>query len=215
MQVIGAGFARTGTLSLKVALEMIGFRPCYHMVEVFAHPEHIAVWQAAAEGKPIDWKGLFAGYRAEVDWPASIFWKDLMQVYPEAKVILTVRDPEKWFESVQETIHWALQQDGMSPVESHEEEYRHMIDTLIWRGMFDGHFEDKDYAIDLFNRNTKEVKDTVPVDRLLIFNVAEGWEPLCRFLGVEAPDMPFPRVNDRETFKQRVRGEALTDGSPA
>ena len=104
LKIIGAGFGRTGTLSLKVALEELGFSPCYHMIEVFERPADIAVWEAAALGKPIDWKALFAGYQATVDWPACIFYKELMQVYPDAKVLLTVRNPENWYESANSTI---------------------------------------------------------------------------------------------------------------
>src|SRR5207248_1610854 len=104
LKIIGAGFGRTGTMSLKVALEELGFRPCYHMIEVFERPADIAVWEVAAMGKPIDWAALFAGYQATVDWPACIFYKELMHVYPDAKVILTVRNPENWYESAKSTI---------------------------------------------------------------------------------------------------------------
>src|SRR5436309_15782365 len=115
MKVIGAGFGRTGTLSVKAALEELGFGPCYHMVEVFDKPRHVELWQAAAEGKPIDWDELFAGYNAAVDWPACTFYQQLMQAYPAAKVLLTVREPQSWYESTKNTIYPASRMSPDSP----------------------------------------------------------------------------------------------------
>src|SRR3712207_228473 len=105
IEVIGAGFGRTGTMSLKVALEELGFGPCYHMIELFGHPEHVELWETASQGKPVDWEKLFSGYRATTDWPACSFYGELMQRYPNAKVILTVRDPDRWYESTYNTIY--------------------------------------------------------------------------------------------------------------
>lgn len=216
MKVIGAGFARTGTMSLKGALEQLGFAPCYHMVEVMANPDHIPVWQAAAEGKPVDWRKLFAGYQAAVDWPPSAFYEQLMEVYPDAKVLLTVRDPERWYESVMNTIYWVRQVGNVNEVESgSQERFWHMIDTLIWKGIFDGKVEDKQYALDLFNRHNEEVKKRVPSDKLLVFEVKDGWEPLCRFLGVDVPETPFPHLNDTMSFQQRFISQPAPAGSPS
>jgi Sulfotransferase domain len=207
VDVIGAGFGRTGTLSVKVALEALGFGPCYHMVEVFEHPEHIPAWQAAAEGAPVDWGTVFAGYRATVDWPGCTFYESLLREYPRARVLLTVRDPERWYESAAATIYQA----NRAAVRAGEEAPAHvpaagrMIDTLIWRRTFGGRFEDKAQAIACFERHNREVQERVPAERLLVYDVAEGWAPLCRFLGVPVPEgRPFPHLNDRAAFGHRV-----------
>lgn len=208
MKVIGAGFGRTGTLSLKSALEELGFGPCYHMVEVFGKPRHIDLWQAAAEGKPVDWDELFRGYRATVDWPACTFYQQLMQAYPDASVLLTVRDPEKWYESVRNTIYQTTHVNAGSP-NAPDDRHRHLVNTLIWQSTFGGEFEDKQHAIAIFKRHIQEVKDHVPSDRLLVYDVTEGWEPLCRFLHVETPSgTPFPRLNDTNAFQQRAQERA-------
>ena len=200
LKVIGAGFGRTGTLSLKQALVELGFGPCYHMTELFDKPGADEQWDAIVRGAPADWNAVFAGYQATVDWPACAFYKELMLVYPEAKVLLTVRDPEKWYESVYSTIWQVSHRDhSVSP-------HRHMVDTLIWQRTFDSRFEDKDYAIAVFLRHNEEVKRQAPAEKLLVYDVKEGWEPLCAFLGVAVPiDTPFPHLNDRESFVGRTR----------
>ena len=202
LKVIGAGFGRTGTLSLKNALEHLGFRPCYHMTELFSNPRANEQWEAIARGEPVDLKKVLEGYQASVDWPACAVYKELMQAYPEAKVLLSVRDPEKWYESVYNTIYQVSRRDPLSPLSPHAR----MINALIWDGTFDGRFEDKAYAIAVFLRHIEEVRQLVPVEKLLLYDVKEGWEPLCAFLGVEVPsDQPFPHLNDREEFMGRVR----------
>ena len=199
LKVIGAGYGRTGTLSLKNALEHVGFRPCYHMTELFSKPGADEQWEAIARGKLVDWNTLFEGYQATVDWPACAVYKELMQAYPEAKVLLSVRDPDKWYESVYNTIY---QVSHRGPLSSHAR----MIQALIWEGTFDGRFEDKAYAITVFQRHNEEVRQLVPAEKLLVYDVKEGWEPLCAFLDVEVPvDTPFPHLNDRNEFMARVR----------
>src|SRR5579864_5669016 len=192
IRVIGAGFGRTGTMSLKVALEDLGFGPCYHMLEVFGKPRAVELWQAAAEGKPVDWDELFAGYNAAVDWPVCAFYDQLMQVYPEAKVLLTVRSPESWYESVMNTIYPI----STRPVPADDpltSDHRRMVDTLIWQGTFGGQVEDKQHAIAVYERHNRGVKERVPAGKLLVYEVKEGWEPLGRFLSVPVPaDKPFP-----------------------
>jgi sulfotransferase family protein len=214
MKLIGAGFGRTGTSSLQAALQDLGLNPCYHMREVMQRPEHLALWTEAAEGRPVDWKRLFQGYEATVDWPAAAFYKELMEAFPDAKVLLSVRDPEKWYESARNTIYGVMQSFPMSVlrrVVPPLRRMRRMIDGIIWDGTFQGRFEDKQYAIDVFNRHNEEVKKYVPADRLLVYDVKQGWEPLCRFLGVEVPrDKPFPRLNDTADFQKQVRERALS-----
>lgn len=214
--MIGAGFGRTGTMSLKVALDSLGFGPCYHMLEVFAHPEHAPRWEAAWLGEPVDWDDLLDGYESAVDWPACAFYEDLMERYPDAKVILTVRDPDRWYESVRNTIY-ALSTTvngsrllrlvfGLRSLLRHGTFARgNMAKTIIWDGTFDGRFEDRRYAIGVFARHNEEVRRRVPEDRLLTYEVSEGWGPLCEFLGVEAPDEPFPRLNDTAEMRARLR----------
>ncbi len=199
LKIIGAGFGRTGTLSLKVALEQLGFAPCYHMTELFIRPEANEQWLAIVGGEHIDWNTVFEGYQATVDWPACAFYKELMQAYPEAKVLLSVRDPEKWYESVITTIYQA---SGRFPSTPHAR----MIKALIWDGTFHGRFEEKEYAINVFLQHNEEVKRLVPPEKLLVYDVKEGWEPLCAFLGVTVPvDTPFPHLNDRLEFMDRIR----------
>ncbi|WP_165423432.1 sulfotransferase family protein [Ktedonosporobacter rubrisoli] len=210
LKVIGAGFGRTGTYSLKVALELLGFGPCYHMREVFQHPEHVKLWNEAIAGRDVAWNAIFGTYRACVDWPGCTFYKELMQAYPEAKVLLTVRDPEKWYESAYQTIY-QVTTTTRSPFMSFSlfaarlffvrmRRTIRMIDALIWNGTFGGNFLDKELALEIFAEHNEEVKRSVPAERLLIYNVKEGWEPLCAFLGVPVPSTPFPHVNDRENF---------------
>ncbi len=207
MKIIGAGFGRTGTLSLKTALEDLGFQRCYHMKEVFVRPTHLKVWDAAGQGRPVDWRMLFQDYQATVDWPACAFYKQLMEVYPDAKVLLSVRDPEQWYDSVRETIYtvgksfpkWARL---LIP---RVRRFARMTHNIIWGGTFGGRFEDRAHAIDVFNRHNQEVRQHVPPERLLVYQVKDGWGPLCEFLEVAPPkDKPFPHLNDQAHFKQMV-----------
>ncbi|HTU16893.1 MAG TPA: sulfotransferase [Gemmataceae bacterium] len=208
LKVIGAGFGRTGTLSLHSALEELGFTRCYHMREVLTHPDHVAAWSAASRGEPVDWDALFAGYQATVDWPACSFYRELLNRYPDAKVILTVRDADKWYDSAFETIYYVRQ---AFPMWSRwfllrMRRFTRMLDDVVWLGTFQGRFADKQHAIAAFNRHNDEVRRTVPADRLLIYEVSRGWEPLCAFLGVPVPqDKPFPRLNDTAEFRSRIR----------
>lgn len=209
MKVIGAGFGRTGTLSLKLALEELGFGPCYHMTEVFRHKDHGAAWLARAEGKPVDWKAVFKDYQATVDWPACTYYQELMAAFPEAKVLLSVRDPEKWYESAKNTIFGSInaaQKNKVMPLLFPRlKTVMAMAQRQVWEGTFGGRFEDRAHAIEVFNRHTEEVKRVVPPERLLVFDVKQGWEPLCKFLGVPVPNKPFPRVNDTAEFQGRIK----------
>ncbi len=205
MRVIGSGFGRTGTLSLKRALEELGFAPCYHMEEVIRRPAHVRAWQDHADGRAVDWPRLFAGFDAAVDFPASIVYRELMETFPEAKVVHTVRDSARWYDSTYETIYQAqsLFPRWARTVVPPVGRFARMTESVIWDGLFDGRFEDRDAAIARYESWTAEVIDTVPADRLLVFEVAQGWEPLCEFLGVLQPGGPFPHVNDREVMLRR------------
>jgi hypothetical protein len=208
LKVIGAGLGRTGTLSLKAALEQLGFARCYHMTQIFAHPEHIPVWDAAARGEGVDWEALFQGYQATVDWPGCNFYQEYLRLYPEARVILTVRDPERWYDSSRQTIYYVRRAlpAWLTVLRPRMGRFRGMLDRLIWVGMFHGRFEDRSYAIEVFRRHNEEVKRVVPKDRLLVYEVSEGWGPLCAFLGVPVPEgQSFPHLNDAAEFRARIR----------
>jgi len=204
LKVIGAGFGRTGTMSLKVALEELGYSPCYHMVELFEHPEHVEQWEAAVWGEPVEWEDLFSGYRATVDWPGAAFYKELIKAYPEAKVLLSVRDPERWYESTRKTIYTTV--DPSPEMIAAVGPAPRLNDELIWKRTFGGSFEDRRHAIEVFERHNEEVKEHVPAERLLVYEAKDGWGPLCEFLGVEVPKAkPFPHLNDTEVFIKRVQ----------
>jgi hypothetical protein len=154
IKVIGAGLGRTGTLSLKMALEELGFVKCYHMTEVLANLEHVRAWDAAARGEPIDWEALFQGYQATVDWPGCTFYEELMRRYPEAKVVLSVRDPDRWYDSARKTIYYVRHAfpRWMPLFYRRMNDFHRMLDRLVWDGMFLGRFEDKAFATEVFNR---------------------------------------------------------------
>jgi hypothetical protein len=202
LDVIGAGFGRTGTLSLKLALERLGFVKCYHMMEVFSHAEHVPMWAAAHRGEPVDWEKLYEGYRASVDWPSCNLWREHAALWPNAKVILSTRDPDSWYTSVMNTIYKSstAMRNADDPTMKRHGEWAWEI---IWQYVFDGRIEDRAHAISVYNAHVDRVKATIPKSRLLVFEARQGWEPLCGFLGVAVPDEPYPRVNTTEDFVGR------------
>jgi hypothetical protein len=204
VKVIGAGFGRTGTMSLKAALEQLGAGPCFHMIDIVNDQSNLPLWQAAVDGEKIDWREALDGWEASVDWPGCTFYKEHMEIWPEAPVLLSVRDPEKWYRSVSNSIH-AVREPGAERLP----EVMGMINKLIWEGTFHGRFEDKDYAIKVFTDHIEDVKRTVPADRLVVYEVGQGWGPLAEMLGVEAPDAPFPHLNDTDSFREMFGMPAL------
>jgi hypothetical protein len=166
------------------------------MIEVFQHPETIPLWIAAGEGRP-DWDRIFEGYQSMVDHPGCAYWRELMDHYPEAKVLHTVRDPDRWFESTQATI-FSPKSIGREMPEPGATFFRQVV------GFYGGDLSDRAFMTDFFRRHTEAVVSAVPKDRLLVFDVAQGWEPLCSFLGVPVPDTPYPRENTREEFVARM-----------
>jgi hypothetical protein len=198
LQVIGSGLGRTGTLSTKLALEALGFGPTHHMVEVFMHPQSVPLWIEAGRGRA-DWDAIFEGYGSMVDHPGCCYWRELADHYPDAKVLHTVRDPDKWFDSSQATI---FNPDRPPPPE--DAPIRPFFDQLnAWYG---GDMHDRAFMTDFFRRHTEAVIAGVPKERLLVFEVSQGWAPLCDFLGVATPDTPFPRENSTEQFKTHLDG---------
>ena len=195
LKVIGSGLGRTGTLSTKLALEQLGFAPCHHMVEVFLHPDSLPLWIAAQQGQG-GWEAIFADYQAMVDHPGCAHWRELMDVFPEAKVLHTVRDPDKWFDSTQATI---FNPDRPGPPGGPLKTFMDQI-----HGWYGGDIHDRAFMTDFFRRHTEAVVAGVPKDRLLVFEVAQGWSPLCEFLGVPIPETPYPRENSTQEFRDRV-----------
>ena len=193
LKVVGSGLGRTGTLSLKGALEALGFGPCHHMVEVFQRPESMALWVAAGQGKP-DWDAIFDGFSAMVDYPGAKFYRQIADYYPDAKVVHSVRDADKWFDSTQATIFSEENIGRMTggPNRAFAEAF---IGDLV------DHIHDRAYMTAHFRRHDEEVRRTIPKDRLLVFEASQGWEPLCAFLGVPVPETPFPQVNSTEDFR--------------
>jgi hypothetical protein len=203
LQIIGAGFGRTGTYSLKVALEMLGYDKCYHMSEVFEHPEDAAVWEASARGEQVDWDALFEDYAAGVDWPVAAFWRELMAHYPEAKIILTVRDANSWYESASKTIFANMTREVPPQAPLAVRQVVRMINELVAVKGFGGNLTNREHMIRIYHQHNEEVKRGVPAGRLLVFDTKEGWEPLCRFLGKPVPQVEYPRTNTSEEFIAR------------
>lgn len=197
LQVIGAGLGRTGTASLKVALEQLGFGPCYHMGEVLPFvAERVPLWIEAGKGSP-DWDTIFDGYQSATDYPSCSFWREQMDYYPDAKVLLSTRSAESWFESVNatimsESVNGWLRSDPLM---------KEFFERCVWKD-FEPHILDRDYMVNYFREREQAIIEAVPADRLLVFNVKEGWEPLCKFLGVPVPAAPFPRVNSRDETRK-------------
>lgn len=196
LQVIGAGLGRNATFSMKFALEHLGFGPCHHMSEVFADGRRqIPLWIEAAQGKP-DWDAIFDGFAACTDYPSASFWRELADYYPDAKIVLTTRDPDSWFDSVTETIFSDEMMGSLkgSPAEA-------MMNGAIFDHFAGGDIRDRAFMTDWYVKRNQQVIDTLPAERLLQFHPKQGWEPLCAFLGVAVPDAPFPRVNSRDELK--------------
>ncbi|HVX42346.1 MAG TPA: sulfotransferase [Mycobacteriales bacterium] len=212
LQVLGVGLHRTGSMSVKAALERLGFGPCYHGLEGLRRSADGDHWMAAYEtGGRIDWSVIFEGYRSTLDWPTIYFWEQLVAAYPEAKVLLTDRDPDSWWES-----HVQMFRLGMSFGEELTDEQRgwaagsgfgRMQTALatIAAARFGGQVFDKEHCLRIFREHGERVRRIVPADRLLVYRVQEGWAPLCRFLGVAVPDEPFPRVNVGPDLLENIR----------
>ena len=199
IKVIGAGFGRNGTMSLKLALEQLGFDRCYHMMTLDQEKDEDLVWLSACRGEPVDFDKLFEGYQASVDWPSCNFWREQLAWYPQAKVILSERDPERWYKSIMSTIYAAsvAMKDVDDPLMQRRSQ---MVFELIWDGLFDGRMDDEAHVIDVYLKHNQQVKDEVPADKLLVFESSQGWAPLCDFLEVPVPDGPYPRTNTTEDF---------------
>jgi Sulfotransferase domain len=218
MKLIGAGLPRTGTLTQKVALEQLGFGPSYHWVNVIADLERqVPLWEQALDGDG-DWPEIFGEHRSTVDWPGGYFYRELMEAYPDAKVLLSVRDPESWEPSFRETIWTMSYGESVMPllsraradVDPRWKRYLALVDRMFWgpQGTFAAGREPAQMMEQMIAHHER-VKADVAAERLLVWHVGEGWEPLCEFLEVDVPDEPLPHANDRATFLGRVMDGAL------
>lgn len=201
LQVIGAGLGRTGTLSMKLALEKLGFGPCFHMTELITDFSRMPAWLQAAEGAP-DWDTVFDGFVATVDYPGCTYWRELAEHYPSARVLLTVRDPDGWFESTQATIF--SQRSRAMLAASPLADFFH---KAVWGGFAD-RIEERDFMTAAFERHNEEVRRSIPEERLLVYEVGSGWDPLCEFLGVPVPADPFPHANSRDELRELMAARA-------
>ena len=216
MKVIGVGFGRTGTRALKLALEQLGYGPCYHMSEVIAEPSRIRQWLEIGEGATPSWERVFAGFEATMDWPAAAYWQDLAEHYPDAKVILSVRDLERWYDSVSATIFASALRERR-PLPAHRRLIRWLVTkrapdfalyprmaraTIVDR-VFGGRIEDRAHVLKVFEQHIANVKASISSERLLVCDVREGWTPICSFLGCPVPERPFPNINERVAFRRK------------
>ncbi|HSZ70937.1 MAG TPA: sulfotransferase [Solirubrobacteraceae bacterium] len=218
IKVIGAGLPRTGTLTQKLALEQLGFGPAYHWVNVIADLDQVELWNRALDGDG-PWDEVFAGHASTVDWPGGYFYRELIDAYPDAKVLLSVRDPEKWEPSFRETIvdmcHGEslirLLASARGEIDPRWCRYLALVDRMFWgpQGTFARGWVEPAQLIEQAVAHNEHVKAVVPAERLLVWEVGEGWEPLCEFLGVAVPGEPLPHANDRDTFLERVSYGAI------
>lgn len=202
LAVIGAGFGRTGTLSMRAALGILDLGPVHHMFELIKTPARSPRWLDALEDSNI-LRELLADYRSAVDWPSCHFWRELMALYPEAKVILTVREPQGWYKSIHGTIYRLL----TSKSADMSSQQLVMARRIVMEETFNSRLGEEDYAIEVFEKHNAEVQATVPSERLLVFDVREGWQPLCDFLGLPVPDQPFPKTNSSEELMANFRAK--------
>ena len=194
LAVIGAGFGRTGTHSLNLALEQLGFGPCHHMEDVMASPQQKAWFRAGGRGEKLDWDEFYAGYNSAVDWPTAYFWRELAAHFPQSKIILTVRDPAAWYKSAHATIFASA--GGPPDPDSFG---RNVVQAKI----FGGRLDDEAHVAKVMEDHNAEVTRAIPPERLLVYEAAEGWPNLCAFLGVPLPAEPFPHSNTVADFRAR------------
>ena len=195
MRIIGAGLGRTGTSSLKRALEYLLHGPCYHMTEVFENLDHIPLWRLAASGGEPDWHDMFSHYQAAVDWPAASFWRELSLAFPDAMVVLSTRDPESWWTSASRTIF-----REHDPVPGTQ--WREMWEDITFN-RFTSRLDDKAACIEAFINHNNQVRKSVPESRLLVWSVYDGWKPLCEALNIPVPDIPFPHENTTQDYHKK------------
>ncbi|WP_328565239.1 sulfotransferase family protein [Streptomyces coelicoflavus] len=211
LKIVNAGLGRTGTTSLKAALDRLGLGPSFHMFDIVGDAERLRQWErVVCDGESPDWQALFDGYRSAVDGPCAVYYRQISEAFEDAKVILTVRDAESWYRSTHDTLYQFALRSAAHPPEpgSPQAALFRVTTTMVWDGLFGGRFSDKDHAIEVYHRHNEEVVRTLGADNVLVYDVRDGWEPLCGFLGVDAPREEFPRTNDTASMRQRVAAAA-------
>jgi hypothetical protein len=213
MEAIGAGFGRTGTSSLQAALEELLGGKCYHMKDIMMHPAQLKAWHEFALGKTskMDWERLFAGYVAIVDCPVCIYYKEIMGIFPEAKIILTVRDSQSWWKSFNSLMSLVNKARLLRFLVPKLRKLSQFADKIIIENVFGGRME-KENCINIFERHNQEVRELVPKGRLLEYDVTQGWKPLCDFLGVAIPKKPFPHLNAGKRSLYKLFGQSVLKG---
>jgi hypothetical protein len=207
LEVIGAGAGRTGTQSLKVALERLLGGPCYDMWDLMKNPDHVPVWEQALEGGEVDWEALFSDRRSTVDWTAAAFFAELADAYPEAVVVLSLRDPDDWWRSVRRTVTPAVESEPPptdTPLAKALAPSRELTVRMLTT-RFTPDWTDETATKQAYARHNQAVRDTVPRDRLVEWRPGDGWKPLCAALGLPEPAAPFPHVNTTEHFREVFR----------
>jgi hypothetical protein len=207
LKLINAGLGRTGTTSLQVALDRLGLGPCFHMFDIVGDEERLAQWERiVCDGERPDWATVFDGYTSAVDGPCAVYYRQISEAFPDAKVILTVREAEGWYRSTYDTLYQFALRSMENPPEPGSRQARlfRVVSTMVWDGLFDGRFSDKDHAIEAYHRHNEEVVRALGADNVLVYDVRQGWEPLCAFLGLEVPQEEFPRANDSASMRRRI-----------
>lgn len=207
LKLINAGLGRTGTTSLQVALDRLGLGPCFHMFDIVGDEQRLEQWaKIVCDGERPDWPALFGGYTSAVDGPCAVHYEQISEAFPEAKVILTVRDAEGWYRSTYDTLYQFVLRSQENPPEPGSRQARLLdfTNTMVWDGLFGGRFADKDHAIEVYHRHNDDVVHALGPDNVLVYDVRQGWEPLCAFLGVEVPEEDFPHANDSAAMRRRI-----------
>ena len=199
LRVVGAGLGRTGTMSLKLAVEKLLGGSCYHMLEVLGRPDHVEIWRGAVQGREADWPALFDGFGACVDWPAAAFWRQIADANPGAVILLSVRDADGWWRSCDRTIFQVMREDMPEGLEPWLSMVREMFERT-----FTPNFLDADEAMAAFEQHNADVRANAPPDRLVEWHPGDGWEPICKALSVPVPDEEFPHANTTEEFRARA-----------
>ncbi|MFI9808920.1 sulfotransferase family protein [Streptomyces sp. NPDC052301] len=207
LKLINAGLGRTGTTSLQVALDRLGLGPCFHMFDIVGDERRLEQWEKiVCAGEQPDWAAMFDGYTSAVDGPCAVYYEQISKAFPEARVILTVRDAERWYRSTYDTLYqFALRSKEHPPQPgSRQDRLFRVVNAMVWDGLFEGRFSDQEHAVAAYHRHNEEVVRALGADKVLVYDVKQGWEPLCAFLGVEVPDEPFPHANDSEAMRRRI-----------
>ena len=206
LKIIGSGFGRTGTKSMKEALTTLGFGPCHHMIEIMGNPDQLAFWKKISAGEPVDWNQVFAGYQSQMDWPGAAVWAESAAAFPEARVIHSERPEDVWWNSFEKTIGKFFNTYTKLELPPVIEEVFDTMSEFLQRVPLEG-ASDRNSVIAAYRRNNEKVRDTIPADQLLIYSPGDGWEPLCRFLEVPVPDSEYPHRNPHKEFWEHFGDE--------